>query len=204
MTGVIVRSAANVDAGARSWRSAFVHGVILAAMVLAVPTLLNRIPLAALAAVLIATGVKLAAPTVVRDAWRRGWSYLLPFAVTTIAIVVEDLLVGIGVGLAAGVFFVLRDSYRNAYSYERRESADHHHVRLTLAEEVTFLNKAKILSELTALPSGSAVTIDGGRTRHLDIDVVEILHDFQQSARRRGITVLLRNIPTPPTLAAAH
>ena len=130
--------------------------------------------------------------------------YFVPFAVTTLAIVIEDLLIGIGVGLAAGVFFVLRESYRNAYSYERRESADHHHVRLSLAQEVTFLNKAKILRELNALPADAAVTIDGTRTRHLDMDVVEILHDFQQSARRRGMTVLLRGIPAPPAVAGAH
>ena len=93
-------------------------------------TLLNHIPLAALAAVLIATGIKLASPALIMDAWRRGPQFLVPFAVTTIAIVVEDLLIGIGVGLAAGLFFVLRDSYRNAYSYERRESSDHQTVRM--------------------------------------------------------------------------
>jgi SulP family sulfate permease len=203
MTGVIVRSAANVGAGGRTWRSAFVHGVILVVAVLSVPALLNHIPLAALAAVLIATGIKLASPSLVVDAWRRGPQFLVPFAVTTIAIVVEDLLIGIGVGLAAGLFFLLRDSYRNAYSYERRESADHHSVRLTLAEEVTFLNKAKILNELSALAPGTSVTIDGTRTKHLDMDVAEILHDFRDNARRKGVTVLLHGIPQP-LAGAAH
>ena len=104
---------------------------------------------------------------------------------------------------AAGLFFLLRDSYRNAYSYERRESADHHSVRLTLAEEVTFLNKAKILNELSALAPGTSVTIDGTRTKHLDMDVAEILHDFRDNARRKGVTVLLHGIPQP-LAGAAH
>ena len=204
MTGVIVRSAANIDAGARSWRSSFVHGVLLAAAVLSVPALLNHIPLAALAAVLLATGWKLAHPRLVADAWRRGAQYFAPFVVTVIAIVVEDLLIGIAVGLAAGVFFVLRDSFLNAYSYERRESEDHHQVRLTLAEEVTFLNKARITSALSRLPAGSAVIIDGTRTKHLDMDVVETLHDFQVTAQRKGITVLLHGIPDLRVAVGTH
>lgn len=204
MTGVIVRSAANIDAGARSWRSSFVHGVLLTAAVLSVPALLNHIPLAALAAVLLATGWKLAHPRLVADAWQRGAQYFVPFAVTTLAIVVEDLLIGIAVGLVAGVFFVLRDSFLNAYSYERRESADRHQVRLTLAEEVTFLNKARITSALSRLPAGSAVVIDGTRTKHLDMDVVETLHDFQDNAQRKGITVLLHGIPDLRVATAAH
>lgn len=204
MTGVIVRSAANIDAGARSWRSSFVHGVLLAAAVLSVPALLNHIPLAALAAVLLATGWKLAHPRLVMDAWRRGAQYFAPFAVTVVAIVVEDLLIGIAVGLVAGVFFVLRDSFVNAYSYERRESADHQQVRLTLAEEVTFLNKARITSALSRLPAGSAVIIDGTRTKHLDMDVVELLHDYQANAQRKGITVLLHGIPELRVATAGH
>jgi len=195
MTGVIVRSAANVDAGARTWRSALIHGVLLAVAVVAAPALLNTIPLAALAAVLIHTGVKLASPRLFAYAAGRGPRYAIPFAATVLTILATDLLVGITVGLALGVFFLLRDSARNAYSFERRESADHHAVRLSLAEEVTFLNKAKIAAALEGLAPGTVVTIDASRTRHLDEDVVELLHDFHEAGPTRGVEVRLAGVP---------
>ncbi len=196
MTGVIVRSAANVDAGARTWRSAFVHGaVFLTIAVLAAPTLLNTIPLAALAAVLIHTGIKLAHPRLFAYAWRRGPRYAVPFAATVVTILATDLLVGIGVGLALGVFFILLDSARNAFSFERHESADHRSVRLALAEEVTFLNKARIASALEGLAEGTTVTIDATRCRHLDDDVVEMLHDFRETGPTRGVAVRLAGVP---------
>jgi MFS superfamily sulfate permease-like transporter len=197
MTGVIVRSAANIGAGARTWRSSFLHGALLALAVVAGAALLNRIPLAVLAAVLIHTGFKLAHPAVVRQAWRVGPKYFIPFAVTVVAIVATDLLVGIGIGLAVGAFFVLCDHYRNAYSYDRRESPDGHDVRLTLADEVSFLNKAKINAALMKLAPGVRVTVDGSRTKHLDYDVVEMLHDYADTARSRGITLRLVGIPDP-------
>jgi len=195
MTGVIVRSAANVDAGAHSWRSAWIHGVFLTIAVLAAPALLNTIPLAALAAVLIHTGVKLAHPRLFAYAWKRGARYAVPFAATVVTILATDLLVGIGVGLALGVFFILLDSARNAFSFERHESADHRSVRLALAEEVTFLNKARIAAALEGLAEGTTVTIDAARCRHLDDDVVEMLHDFRETGPTRGVAVRLVGVP---------
>jgi MFS superfamily sulfate permease-like transporter len=205
MTGVIVRSAANIGAGGRTWRASWTHGLFLTVAVLTIPAVLNRIPLAVLAAILIHTGFKLAHPSLWRDAWRRGLRYCAPFVVTVAAIMLTDLLIGIGVGLVVGIFFVLRDSYRNAYCWERHESADGHHVRLTLAEEVTFLNKAQINSALTALPERSILTVDGSRSKHLDEDVVELLHDFRETARAKGIALRLVGIPDATRRAAgAH
>jgi MFS superfamily sulfate permease-like transporter len=204
MTGVIVRSSANIMAGARTWRSSFIHGVLLLVAVVAIPTLLNRIPLAVLAAILLFTGYKLANPKLFRDAWRVGPSYFVPFVVTIVAIVATDLLVGICIGLAVGVFFLLRDDYGHAYSYELDESADHKRVRLTLAEQVTFLNKARINQALHEMPPGSVVTVDATRTRHIDHDVVELLHEFDQNARARGIALQLVGVPAPTAAAASH
>jgi MFS superfamily sulfate permease-like transporter len=199
MTGVIVRSAANIGAGARTWRSSFLHGVLLLLAVVAIPGLLNRIPLAVLAAILLFTGYKLANPKLFRDAWRIGPKYFVPFIVTISAILATDLLVGIIIGLAVGMFFVLRDDYSHAYSYEVEESADQKHVRITLAEQVTFLNKARINDALHALPSGSSVTVDAHRTRHMDHDVIELLHEFRANARARGISLQLVGLPEPAT-----
>lgn len=204
MTGVIVRSAANVGAGGRTWRSAFFHGGLLLGAIVAIPALLNRIPLAVLAAILLFTGFKLAHPRLFRDAWRVGPKYFVPFVVTVGAILATDLLVGICVGLAVGAFFVLLDDYAHAYSFQVEESADRHRVRLKLAEQVTFLNKARINRALHGLPSGSHVTVDATASRHIDHDVVELLHEFEQHARARGIDLRLVGVPQPNGPAAAH
>jgi MFS superfamily sulfate permease-like transporter len=204
MTGVIVRSAANISAGGRTWRSSWAHGLFLLIAVVALPVVLNRIPLAVLAAILIHTGFKLAHPHIFRDAYRIGAKYALPFAITVMAILATDLLVGITIGLAVGAFFVLLDSWSHAYSYHLEESADHHRVHLVLAEEVTFLNKARINQALQELPPKSVVTVDASRTKHLDHDVVELLHDFHDTARTKGIMLRLIGVPEPALAAGAH
>jgi SulP family sulfate permease len=204
MTGVIVRSAANVNAGGRTWRSSWMHGVLLVVAVAALPRLLNHIPLAVLAAILIHTGFKLAHPTIFRAMWRLGYKHLIPFTVTVGAILATDLLIGITIGLAVGAFFVLLDSWSNAYSYHIEESADHHRVRLVLAEEVTFLNKARINQALQAVPAGGAVTVDASRTKHLDHDVLELLHEFRETARGKGIALRLLSVPDRGGVAMGH
>jgi SulP family sulfate permease len=204
MTGVIVRSAANIGAGARTWRSSLLHGALLLVAVVAIPGLLNRIPLAVLAAILLFTGYKLANPKLFRDAWRTGPKYFVPFVVTVAAILATDLLVGICIGLAVGFFFVLRDDFNHAYSYEVDESADHKRVRLTLAEQVTFLNKARINDALHTLPAGSHVTVDGTRSKHIDPDVIELLHEFDANARARGISLRLLGVPARMAAGGGH
>jgi MFS superfamily sulfate permease-like transporter len=204
MTGVIVRSAVNIDAGGRTRRSSFFHGIFLATAVIALPQLLNQIPLAALAVILIYTGYKLAHPATFRHAYAIGITYFVPFAVTVAAILATDLLVGIGIGLAVGAGFVLLESYRHAYVYHREESADHHHVRFHLAEEVSFLNKARIASALHGVPHGCVVTVDGSRCRYIDPDVIEILHEFREGAAGRELTIQFVSIPERPALRAHH
>jgi MFS superfamily sulfate permease-like transporter len=204
MTGVIVRSSANINSGARTWRSAFIHGVMLTLAVVGLARLINYIPLAALAAILLHTGYKLANPATLRDAWKVGPQQAVPFVVTIVAIIATDLLVGIGIGLAVGTFFLLLESYRNAYSYDLDESADHKRVRLTLAEEVTFLNKPRVAAALSQLPRGAVVTVDASRTRHFDHDVVELLHDFRETARAKGITYRTVGVPEPTVGGGGH
>ena len=203
MTGVIVRSSANIDAGGRTRWAAFSHGALLAIAVLAMPALLNRIPLATLAAVLIYTGYKLANPRLFADAYRIGPKHLVPFAATVVAILVTDLLVGIAIGVAVGVAFILANNYRTAYFLHREESADHHTVRITLSEDVSFLNKASILRLVNELPDHSVVTIDGTRSEHIDTDVVEILREFEQRAPLKHIDLRLVGIPNLP-LVQSH
>jgi MFS superfamily sulfate permease-like transporter len=204
MTGVIVRSSANIDAGGKTRWASFSHGLLLLVAVASIPALLNRIPLATLAAVLIYTGYKLANPGLWRDAYRIGPKHLAPFAVTVVAILMTDLLVGIGIGIVVAVFFILLNNYRVAYFYHREESEDHHTVRITLSEDVSFLNKASILSLLNELPPDSTATIDGSKSHHIDTDVIEIIREFQSRAPLKNITLRLVGIPDLPLVKSHH
>lgn len=204
MTGVIVRSSANIAAGARTRWSAFFHGVFLLVAVVSIPGLLNRIPLAALAAILLYTGYKLAHPRFFRTAWRIGAVHFIPFAVTIVAILATDLLVGILIGLGAGIFFVLRNNFQTAYHLQEQVIQDTHTLRLVLAEETSFLNKASIASTLNSLPHGATVEIDGTRASYIEYDVLELIHNFAVTAKLRHIKLTLVGIPALPAAVAAH
>ncbi len=198
LTGVVVRSAANIDAGARTRWSAIVHGVLLLAFVLAIPTVLNLIPLAALAALLLFTGFKLASPALFRMSWSLGWSQFVPFVVTVVAIVMTDLLIGIGVGLAVASMFILTQ-YVKQPALRVISPAGAVLTRYQLPDQATFLAKANIERTLSELPAGSRVEIDGTRTTRFDYDVLEQLHEFTSTAALRGIDYRLVGVPAAPT-----
>jgi MFS superfamily sulfate permease-like transporter len=194
ITGVMIRSSANVDAGARSRLSVMVHAVILLLAVLTLGALLNRVPLAAVAAVLLVTGYRLAAPVLWRTAWRLGPSHFIPFVVTIAAIVFTDVLRGIGVGVAVGVAFIVVEHLRSPV-FTRISPPGAVLTRYALPEQVTFLVKPQISRTLHALEPGTRVEIDGRRTTHFDHDVLEVLHAFRDTARQRGIDYRLVGIP---------
>ena len=200
MTAVIVRGSANVNSGGRTPTSAFLHGIWLLLALLLVPGLLNMIPLAALAAVLLDVGYKLAPVGLFRLMYRKGWNLFLPFVATVVGILVTDLLVGVVIGLVVGVAFILWGNLNSAYYLHELEEHDTtqglHEVRMELSENVTFLNKASVNRALHELPEGSAVEVDGRRSRYIDPDVLEIIHEFaHQSAPARDIRVTLTDIP---------
>ncbi len=201
ITGVIVRSAANIDAGARTRWSVVTHGVLLTVAALALPTLLNRVPLAALAAVLIYTGFKLAHPRLFAAAWQTGRRHFLAFTVTVVAILLTDLLVGIGIGLAVGLFFVLLEQSRSPAFTDVTPPGGVLR-RLVLPEHVTFLHKADVAETLESIQPGSRVEIDGRQARQLDHDVLELITDFRETARLRQIDLRLVGLPTTPTVPA--
>ena len=201
VTGVIVRSSANVDAGARTRLSAMLHAVWLVVAVVALATLLNRIPLSALAAVLLFTGYKLAQPALWRAAWRVGPSQFIPFAITIVAVLFTDLLRGIAIGLVVGVVFILAQHLRQPV-FSRVSPDGAVLTRYTLPDQLTFLSKATIARELDALPAGSRVEIDGRRTTRFDYDAVEALLDFRATARERGIDYRLVGVPEVETTPA--
>lgn len=192
MTSVIVRTSANVNSGARTKLSTIAHGVFLLTAVVAIPSALNHIPLASLAAVLLTIGFKLASPAVFRHMWSAGKYQFIPFAVTVAAVVGTDLLKGVGIGLAVSVLFILTGNMKHAYHFKKEEHVEGETVMLELAQEVSFLNKAAIKRVLTDLPERTRLVVDASRTVYIDHDVLELLRDFLRTGSKdRGIHVKL-------------
>ncbi|WP_294303777.1 SulP family inorganic anion transporter [uncultured Chryseobacterium sp.] len=197
MTSVVVRSSANANAGATSKVSTIIHGVLLLICVLSIPVVLNLIPLATLAAVLIMVGYKLAKPATFRHFWHLGKFQFIPFVATVVAVVATDLLKGVGIGLAISVFYILQGNMKRAYYLSRKELDDADGIMMKLAEEVSFLNKAAIKKTLKNIKPNSAVTIDARGTSYIATDVLEMIQDFANiRAKEEDITVELLGFKT--------
>lgn len=197
LTAVIVRGSANVNAGGRTKMSSFFHGVLLLGSIILIPSLLNKIPLAALAAILLMTGYKLTKVSLFKGLFKQGYDQFIPFVVTILAILLTDLLKGIGIGMFIGAIFILRRNIKNPFFIENKESKEGDNVRITLAEEVSFLNKPKIINTLESLKPGAKVVIDGGLSKYIDVDVLEYINDFKVRSEYKGIDVefISMNIP---------
>lgn len=192
MTSVIVRTSANVNAGARTKISAIAHGIFLLVSVIAIPTILNKIPLACLAAVLLMTGWKLAHPSVFKHMWENGKFQFFPFIATVVAVVFTDLLKGVGIGLMISIFFILRGNMKLAYFFKKEEHHTGETIHIDLAQEVSFLNKAAIKQTLAHIPNDSKVIINASNTIYIDHDVLELIRDFVNSgAKEKDIDVTL-------------
>lgn len=189
MTSVVVRTSANVFAGARTWMSSFIHGWLLLLSVAFFPGLLNQIPLACLAAILILVGYKLAKPALFRAMYAQGWSQFLPFVVTVLAVVVTDLLKGVLVGFLFGIFFVIRANHHAALTVV---SQDRHYL-VRFNKDASFVNKNELRSRLRRIPGGSHVIIDATKALYIDHDIREAVEDYLALAPYRNITVELRN-----------
>jgi MFS superfamily sulfate permease-like transporter len=183
ITSVIVRSSANINAGAKTKLSAIVHGVLLFLCVVSIPFILNLIPKASLAAILIFTGYKLCRPAIFKHMWHAGWSQFIPFLITAIAVALPQLglLKGVGIGLVISIFFLLRNNLRIPFYFKRKELEKGNVITLNLAQEVSFLNKASIKKTLDSIPEGSVVVLDATATEYIDYDVLEVIKDFQNS-----------------------
>lgn len=194
MTSVIVRSSANVNAGARTKMSAVYHGLLLLLSLVFIPTLINMIPLACLAAILLVTGYKLTRISLFKHMYHKGWSQFAPFVLTVIAVVFTDLLKGVAVGMLVSIFYLLRTNMRNPYFYRIQEEGNKKNIRIKLAEEVSFLNKAAIQVLLTGIPKETNVIIDGSNSRYIDPDVLETIFNYKHNAYTKGIVVTLEHI----------
>ena len=170
------------------------HGVFLLISVVTIPGLLNKIPMASLAAILIMIGWKLANPKVFIHMWKTGKHQFIPFIITVVAVVLTDLLKGVGIGLAAGIIFILRGNMKLAYFFKKEKHHQGETIHMDLAQEVSFLNKAAIKQTLAHLPENSKLVINAANTVYIDYDVLELIRDFMNfGSKDKNIAVSLVN-----------
>lgn len=205
MTSVIVRTTANINAGAKTKIAAMVHGALLLMAVILIPALMNKMPMACLAAILIMIGLKLASPKVFIHMWKAGKYQFVPFIVTVVAVVATDLLKGVGIGLMVSVFFILKGNMKLAYFFKKEEHHEGETIHIDLAQEVSFLNKAAVKQTLAHLPANSKVIIDAAGTVYIDYDVLELIRDFlNYGSKDKNISVTLRNFKPAYKMQALH
>jgi len=191
ITQVIVRSSANITFGGKTKMSTIFHGFFLLVSALLFANVLNLIPLSSLAVILIMVGYKLAKPSLFLSMYKLGKEQFIPFLVTIIAILATDLLKGISAGIVVGIFFTLIHAYRNSHHLTEEVIKENERTiyRLTLAEEVTFFNKAEVIKELESIKPNSKVIIDFSKSVYLAYDIVDVFKDYENNAKSKNIIV---------------
>lgn len=179
ITSVIVRSSVNIEAGNSSKASTIIHGVFILLSVVFLSSLINLIPLASLAAILIVTGYKLASPDLFMIQYKKGWGQFLPFIITILAILFTDLLIGVVVGIIISSLNLLYDNFHNPYLRQDYKLHIGSVTRLELSNQVTFLNKPAIKKALWSVPEGERIIIDATHTSYIDEDIRELIKEFQ-------------------------
>lgn len=193
ITSVIVRSSANINAGARTKLSAMTHGALLLVCAALIPVVLNHIPLSTLAGVLLVTGYKLCKPAVFKTMFSKGKYQWIPFAVTVLTIVFTNLLVGVAVGLCVSIIFIMIGNMKTPYFFQKERYRTGDLFNLELSQEVSFLNKANILLTLDKMPDNCTVVVDASKTVYIDQDVLDIIREFTQiKAPQKNIKVVLK------------
>ena len=194
LTAVVVRGAANVDAGGRTKLSSFTHGLFLLFAVLLIPFLLNQIPYAALAAILMITGFNLTRPKLFKNMWSLGWKQFLPFILTIIVILTTDLLIGVSIGLLLSIYFIIQNNFKAEYKITKTQlhGVETHYIKLN--SNVTFLNKVNLRKALDEIPEYSILTIDGSECHFIDYDILEIISEYHNKAHEKHIELHLNGI----------
>lgn len=191
LTAVIVRSSANINAGGRTRIASFVHGLLLLLSILFFTQFLNMIPLACLAAILLQIGYKLSNPKLFITLYRQGWNQFIPFAITIIAILLLDLLQGVLIGIAVGLYFVIKSNFHKSISLHRQDD----HYTLILHKDVSFLNKYLLRQALSEIEQNSSLVIDASKAKFIDFDIMETLENFLKTAQDDNIVVEVYGFP---------
>jgi MFS superfamily sulfate permease-like transporter len=194
LTSVVVRSSANVSAGGKTKLSAILHGAFMLLCVAFIPFILNKIPLSALAAILIFTGYKLAKVSLFKEFYQKGWDQFMPFTITIVAILMTDLLKGIIVGIGVGLFFMIRSNFRSSVFIVN----DDNKYIFRLRKDVSFLNKPIVKKKLEEVPKNAFVLIDATRADFIDKDVIEEINNFMVHAHLKNIKVEIKKSQFKP------
>jgi len=194
ITAVVVRGAANVDAGAKTKTSAFTHGLFLLLAVSFVPFLLNKIPYASLSTILLITGYNLTKPKLFRNMWSLGWKQFLPFIITIVVILFTDLLIGVSIGLLISIYFIIQNNFKAEYKITTTIIGGIETEYIKLNTNVTFLNKVRLRKALDDVPEYSVLTIDGSECNFIDYDILEIISEYETKAQERHIELHLMRI----------
>jgi carbonic anhydrase len=189
---VIVRSSISIQSGAKTKASGIICGVLLLFAIILIPALLNKIPLASLASVLMVAGYKLIRPKSFKIMYKAGMYHFIPFCATILGMVFTDLLIGLSIGLTTALFSILLENYKSAFYFN--ESHIGNKTILRLSEHVSFLNKANIQQTFKQLPDHSEVIIDATRSKYIDYDVFEIIENFKIEAQRKNIKLTTENL----------
>ncbi|MBM72031.1 MAG: hypothetical protein CL847_04530 [Crocinitomicaceae bacterium] len=190
ITQVIVRSSANIQSGGQTKMAAIIHGVLLLACALLIPSCLNMVPLASLAAILFVVGYKLAKPSLFASMYSKGMQMFVPFVVTILGIVFTDLLIGIGMGMVVAIVMSKWGNFSKPFTIEEVSG----NIKITLSENVTFANKASIQKVLNEAVPNSTVTVDGSSSKNVHPDVIEIIDDYKFKSLDKGVKVELVNL----------
>ncbi|QDS99616.1 bifunctional SulP family inorganic anion transporter/carbonic anhydrase [Adhaeretor mobilis] len=202
VTSVIIRSSVNINAGGQTKLAAIFHGILLLLCVLFLPTWLNMIPIASLAAILLVTGFKLASPTLVKQMVAGGRYQWFPFFVTVFAIVFTDLLVGVLIGLVVAISFILNSNLRRPIRQFVEKHVGGDITRIELAEQVSFFKRAALSEVFDKTPKGGHLLIDASKTDYIDPDVLDLIRDFKQKVGpARGVQVSLQGFRNKYELA---
>ena len=188
LTSVIVRGSANVEAGAKSKFSTIMHGFLILLTVLFIPGFLNKIPLSALAAILIITGYKLFKPSIFKQVYQKGWDQFLPFIITLLAILLTDLLVGIIIGTFMALFSLIKSNFKSAVMVVHNDNK----YLVRFRKDISFLNKPIVKEKLESVPANAYVLIDMTRADFIDKDIIDVVNEFLQHAHLKNIVVEIK------------
>ncbi len=189
VTSVIVRSSANINAGAKTKLSVIIHAVLLLLSILFLHKFLSLIPNSTLAAILILTGYKLANINLFKREFKMGWEQFLPFAITIIVMLLTDLLKGVGAGILVAIIFIIRFNIKSTFEIIEEEMDGKITYLIKLPQHITFFNKGFVINYLEKIKPDSTVIIDGSINKSTDKDVKEVLIDFIHISRKKNIEV---------------
>lgn len=194
ITSVIVRGSANINAGARTKLAAFTHGVFLLLAVLTIPFVINLIPYASLASILLVTGFNLTKPKLITSMFKLGWKQFIPFMATIIVILLTDLLIGVAIGLLISMYYIIQNNLQEDFVITKKMEHYLEHYTIKMNSNVTFLNKVKLRDALDQIPEYAILTVDGTDCNFIDYDVQEIISEFTGKAHKKHIEMHLEGI----------